>query len=99
MIASGVRVPGRDQPLSGQQGGFHDAREVEPSGCFYFANIARIDLYSNNAVFVVDRNDRVVSKVAFGNPTDARSFIDVLSFYRARRLQGAAPTAASATAP
>jgi len=64
-----------------------------------FANISRIDLYSNNAVLVLDRNDRVVSKVAFGNPTDARSFIDVLSYYRARRLQGGAPTAGSATAP
>jgi hypothetical protein len=51
----------------------------------YFANVERVDVYENNAVFVVGTNGRVVDKVVFGTPEDARAFADVVASYRALR--------------
>ena len=52
----------------------------------YFANIAQLDLYTNNAVFIVGTNGQVLFKVVFGSRSDAESFIDTASALKARRL-------------
>lgn len=62
----------------------------------YFINVSRADLYSNNVVFVVDTNERVVDRVGFATPNDARAFIDVLAFYRTRRVAGVSARPAQA---
>jgi hypothetical protein len=52
----------------------------------YFANVGRLQMFTNNAVFVYDTSGRVVDKLRFGNPDDAARAMDVIAAYRERRM-------------
>lgn len=52
----------------------------------YFVNISRLQLFTNNAIFVYDTNGRVVDKLRFSNPSDAQAAMDVIAAYQARRM-------------
>jgi hypothetical protein len=52
----------------------------------HFANIGRLQMFTNDAVFVYDTSGRVVDKLRFSNPSDAQRAMDVIAAYRARRL-------------
>jgi hypothetical protein len=51
----------------------------------YWANVARWDLYTNHAVFVVGTNGRVLRKLVFRDTEDAEAFIDAAEAMRTRR--------------
>lgn len=52
----------------------------------YFANVGRLQLFTNDAVFVYDTSGRVLDKLVFANRADAQYAMDVIAAYRARRL-------------
>ncbi len=57
----------------------------------YYRNVAKIDLYENNYVYLWGQSDQYLTKILFHTPEDARRFIDLIESLTARRTQGPPP--------
>lgn len=61
---------------------------VERTQEVFFVNVRRTELYDNNWVYLYGVDQRLTTKVCFDNEHDARSFADLVSSFRERRVYG-----------
>jgi hypothetical protein len=54
-----------------------------------FLNVGRVEVFSNNLVFVRTSSEIVIAQIVFGNELDARTFADLMLSFRAYRSRSA----------
>jgi hypothetical protein len=52
-----------------------------------YDNLARLDLYENNRVFIIGPNNRELAAITFGNPSDAEGWCDLVLSLKASYLE------------
>ncbi len=66
-------------------GPFYNVITAHNENRIYFANVARVEIYENNNVFIWGPRDQRVDKILFLNAEDARLFTDCLLSLREAR--------------
>lgn len=61
---------------------------VERTQEVFFVNVRRVELYDNNWVYLYGVDQRLIAKVCFDTERDARSYADLVSSFRERRVRG-----------
>ena len=64
--------------IQSSMGPFYTTINTPAENRIYYVNVARVELYKNNNVYVWAPADSRVDKILFSNPEDAKLFLDCL---------------------
>lgn len=65
----------------------------------FFVNVRQIELWDNDWVYMYGVDARLIAKVCFDDERDARSFADLMTSFRERRVRGIKRKSAPEPAP
>jgi hypothetical protein len=54
----------------------------------FYVNVRRVELWDNDWVYMYGVDQRLIAKLCFDSEQDARSFADLLTSFRERRVRG-----------